>query len=282
MGGAAAGCGCIKRAAFPTTPPPNHVTRCLSTSSGPLLTLPGVILPLFSASSIIASPMRSLTEEQGCMLSSLASTVAGAPSVTLLSLSSGVLPAGHGGRLQGVCEGAAEGRAASASAPAAGTARGGGGRAATYDVPDALRHAPRADLLAGGRGGSLARLLPAAMGWGGAPAISWAPACRRYRRPDHRTSGHQRHPNSAAGVCRHLTCQTDPSCSGSARTLRLVTLRCGQRRQCRLGKGSSKDRFVSARLQLNVLPACTARKDCIFDALACFTAITHACLRAAR
>jgi hypothetical protein len=36
--------------------------------------------------------MRSLTEEQGCMLSSLASTVAGAPSVTLLSLSSGVLP----------------------------------------------------------------------------------------------------------------------------------------------------------------------------------------------
>jgi hypothetical protein len=36
------------------------------------------------------------------------------------------------------------------------------------------------------------------------------PACRRYRRPDHRTSWHQRHPNLAAGLCRHPTCQTDP------------------------------------------------------------------------
>jgi hypothetical protein len=49
-----------------------------------------------------------------------------------------------------------------------------------------------------------------------------------------------------------------------------------------VGQRVKQRQVCFGRLQLNVLPACTARKDCIFDALACFTAITHACLRAAR
>ena len=64
-------------------------------------TLPGVIFPARSASSIIARPMRSLTLDAGSWLSSLASTVACTPSVTLCSLSRGVLPAGVGGWVGG-------------------------------------------------------------------------------------------------------------------------------------------------------------------------------------
>ena len=41
--------------------------------------LPGVILPAFSAASIMAKPMRSFTLDAGFWLSSLATTVAGKP-----------------------------------------------------------------------------------------------------------------------------------------------------------------------------------------------------------
>ena len=53
---------------------------------------PGLMPFSRSRSSIIARPMRSLTLESGLKNSSFASTVAPAPSVILLSLTSGVLP----------------------------------------------------------------------------------------------------------------------------------------------------------------------------------------------
>jgi hypothetical protein len=46
--------------------------------------LPGEMRPAFSASAIIDAPMRSLTDEHGSMISSLAATRPLAPSVTLL------------------------------------------------------------------------------------------------------------------------------------------------------------------------------------------------------
>ena len=54
--------------------------------------LPGVIFPAFSASAIMLTPMRSLTLAQGLKLSSLATTVAPTPAVTLLRRTSGVCP----------------------------------------------------------------------------------------------------------------------------------------------------------------------------------------------
>ena len=54
--------------------------------------LPGVILPSRSAASIMARPMRSFTLLAGLRLSSLTTTVAGAPSVTRFSWTRGVLP----------------------------------------------------------------------------------------------------------------------------------------------------------------------------------------------
>ncbi len=53
---------------------------------------PGLILPDFSASSIMARPMRSLTLASGFWLSSLATTVAGSPAATRLSRTRGVCP----------------------------------------------------------------------------------------------------------------------------------------------------------------------------------------------
>ena len=57
-----------------------------------MMVWPGVMSPSRSAASIIDRPMRSLTEPPGLKLSSLATTVAPAPSVTLLSRTSGVPP----------------------------------------------------------------------------------------------------------------------------------------------------------------------------------------------
>src|ERR1700677_3413998 len=54
--------------------------------------LPGWIFPACSASLIMLTPMRSFTLLHGFMLSSLATTVARAPSVTLFSLTRGVWP----------------------------------------------------------------------------------------------------------------------------------------------------------------------------------------------
>src|SRR6516164_4540921 len=54
--------------------------------------LPAWMVPAFSASLIMLTPMRSLTLAQGLKLSSLASTVAFAPAVTLFSRTSGVWP----------------------------------------------------------------------------------------------------------------------------------------------------------------------------------------------
>ena len=54
--------------------------------------LPGWILPARSASLIMLTPMRSFTLLQGFMLSSLATTVAPAPAVTLFRRTSGVWP----------------------------------------------------------------------------------------------------------------------------------------------------------------------------------------------
>jgi hypothetical protein len=48
--------------------------------------------PLFSASQIIAAPMRHLTEYAGFLPSIFANTVAGAPSVIRFSFTSGVRP----------------------------------------------------------------------------------------------------------------------------------------------------------------------------------------------
>src|SRR5216684_6556233 len=53
---------------------------------------PGAIRPAFSASRIMLTPMRSLTLLQGFWLSSLASTVALQPWVTLFSFTRGVQP----------------------------------------------------------------------------------------------------------------------------------------------------------------------------------------------
>jgi hypothetical protein len=52
----------------------------------------GPIFPSRSAASIIATPMRSFTLEAGLKLSSLATTVARAPSTMRLSRTSGVFP----------------------------------------------------------------------------------------------------------------------------------------------------------------------------------------------
>src|SRR5208283_4756195 len=54
--------------------------------------LPGEILPLRSASSIMAKPMRSLTLDAGFWLSSLATTVAGNPAATRFNRTNGVRP----------------------------------------------------------------------------------------------------------------------------------------------------------------------------------------------
>ena len=53
---------------------------------------PGRIFPARSASLIMLTPMRSFTLLHGFWLSSLATTVAFAPAVTLLSRTSGVCP----------------------------------------------------------------------------------------------------------------------------------------------------------------------------------------------
>ncbi len=59
---------------------------------GSTMVPPGFRRPTFSAASIIATPIRSLTLPPGFMYSSFARTVAGMPSVTLFSLTRGVWP----------------------------------------------------------------------------------------------------------------------------------------------------------------------------------------------
>ena len=59
---------------------------------GSTMTVSGPMRPASSAASIIATPMRSLTELAGLKNSSLASTVAPAPSVTRFRRTRGVLP----------------------------------------------------------------------------------------------------------------------------------------------------------------------------------------------
>src|SRR5271157_2985348 len=59
---------------------------------GSTISMPGLSTPRFSASQIIAAPIRHFTEYAGFLPSILASTVAFAPSVTRLSLIRGVLP----------------------------------------------------------------------------------------------------------------------------------------------------------------------------------------------
>src|SRR5580692_10494027 len=54
--------------------------------------LPGVILPLLSASSIMAKPMRSLTLDAGFWLSSLTTTEAGSPAARRFNRTNGVRP----------------------------------------------------------------------------------------------------------------------------------------------------------------------------------------------
>ncbi len=54
--------------------------------------LPGVILPAFSAASIMAKPMRSLTLDAGFWLSSLTTTVADNPAATRFNRTNGVRP----------------------------------------------------------------------------------------------------------------------------------------------------------------------------------------------
>src|SRR5580698_11219888 len=56
------------------------------------IVFPGEILPAFSAASIMAKPMRSLTLDAGFWLSSLATTVAGNPAATRFSRTRGVWP----------------------------------------------------------------------------------------------------------------------------------------------------------------------------------------------
>jgi len=57
-----------------------------------MVVLPGRIIPSRSAASIIATPMRSFTLAAGFCDSSLATTRAATPLVTVLSATSGVLP----------------------------------------------------------------------------------------------------------------------------------------------------------------------------------------------
>ena len=59
---------------------------------GSTTTVPGLSLPWASASSIMATPMRSFTDHMGLALSSLAATVALAPSTSRRSLMRGVPP----------------------------------------------------------------------------------------------------------------------------------------------------------------------------------------------
>ena len=59
---------------------------------GSTIVPPGFSSPLSSAASIIRTAMRSFTEPPGLKYSTLARTVGPEPSVTLLSLTSGVLP----------------------------------------------------------------------------------------------------------------------------------------------------------------------------------------------
>lgn len=59
---------------------------------GSTMVPPGRSSPLSSAASIIRRAMRSLTEPPGLKYSTFARTVALIPAVTLLSLTSGVLP----------------------------------------------------------------------------------------------------------------------------------------------------------------------------------------------
>ncbi|CAM5632995.1 hypothetical protein SALBM135S_05145 [Streptomyces alboniger] len=59
---------------------------------GSTMVPPGFSSPLCSAASIMRSAMRSFTEPPGLKYSTLARTVAWMPAVTLLSLTSGVLP----------------------------------------------------------------------------------------------------------------------------------------------------------------------------------------------
>ena len=59
---------------------------------GSMITVSLVSAPLFSASSIIAMPMRSFTLESGLKNSHFNKTVASTPSVTLFRRTSGVLP----------------------------------------------------------------------------------------------------------------------------------------------------------------------------------------------
>src|SRR5579871_5319773 len=57
-----------------------------------IVVLPGLIRPCFSASLIMLTPMRHFTLPPGLKYSSLASTRAGAPSVTRFNWTSGVRP----------------------------------------------------------------------------------------------------------------------------------------------------------------------------------------------
>ena len=59
---------------------------------GSMITVSLLIFPSRSAASIIATPMRSLTDQSGLKFSSLATTSAVQPSVTRRSRISGVLP----------------------------------------------------------------------------------------------------------------------------------------------------------------------------------------------
>ena len=59
---------------------------------GSMMTVSVLILPSRSAASIMATPMRSLTDHSGLKFSSLATTVASQPSATRRSRTSGVLP----------------------------------------------------------------------------------------------------------------------------------------------------------------------------------------------
>ena len=59
---------------------------------GSMMTVSFLSMPRFSASSIIAMPMRSLTLPSGLKNSHLSRMVASTPAVTLFSLTSGVRP----------------------------------------------------------------------------------------------------------------------------------------------------------------------------------------------
>ena len=59
---------------------------------GSMITAFSVIRPSASAALIMATPIRSFTDQSGLKLSSLATTVAWHPAVTRLTRTSGVLP----------------------------------------------------------------------------------------------------------------------------------------------------------------------------------------------